>query len=173
MGKVFCINCNEETDYITKEVTKEYNVKGVKIEENIKETFCKQCGEKVFIYAIEKENQQKVYDAYKKKMGLLTSKEIIAIRQKYGLSQRKLASLIQCGEKNIARYENCAIQDKSIDLLIAMVDKYPEIFGLTVKKPLSEDGWIVLSHTNYYEENTINTKIRAKHGTLRRVGCNA
>ena len=67
------------------------------------------------------------------------------------------------------------LKSKSIDLLIVMVDKYPQIFGLTAKKPSLESGWVVLNHTKYYEESSINTKTPAKRNrlSLRRAGCNA
>ena len=67
----------------------------------------------------------------------MTSSEIIEIRNKYGLSQSKLAKLIKCGEKNIARYEKGAIQDASIDLLIRMVDLLPNYFGLVEKAEIN------------------------------------
>lgn len=38
------------------------------------------------------------------------------------MSQRDLANFIQCGEKNIARYERGAIQDRVFDYLIRLVD---------------------------------------------------
>ena len=34
------------------------------------------------------------------------------------------------GKKNIARYEIGKIQDKSIDLLIRLLDKHPHWFGI-------------------------------------------
>ena len=62
-----------------------------------------------------------VYDAYKKDHGLLTTQEIIDIRKKRGWSQEKMAKFLDIGLKDIARYENGAIQTKAIDNMIRLV----------------------------------------------------
>ena len=46
-------------------------------------------------------------------MGLLTSDEIVAIRESHGLSQADLAKLLGWGEATISRYESKAIQDEA------------------------------------------------------------
>lgn len=151
MMRVFCTHCDSEKEYYIKNITKTFNVKGVNVKTTIKEAYCVDCNKKLFVYEVEKDNQRKVYDEYKKKQGLLTSFEIIQIREKYGLSQRQLAKIIRCGEKNIARYENGAIQDQTINLLIMMVDMYPEFFGLVeIKKDTTV---IVVDLKTTYEEN--------------------
>lgn len=134
MGKIYCINCDCERDYTVKKTIKTFNVKGEKVKACVKEAYCKECGEPVFVYEIEKENQTIVYDTYKRKKNLLTSEDIINLRKKYGLSQRQLATIIKCGEKNIARYENGAIQDQTINLLLVLVQSFPEHFGLVEAK---------------------------------------
>ncbi len=128
--KPYCIRCDSETEYVVRELQEEKNVKGCKYFIYAKHAFCSSCGESLFIHELEKNNQIQAYDEYKKDHGLLTSSEIIAIREKYHLSQTKLAKIIRCGEKNIARYEMGAIQDASIDLLIRLVDSNPELFGI-------------------------------------------
>lgn len=147
MNKVFCTNCDEEKEYYVKTVKRECIVKGTTIKANLKECYCAQCNKPVFVYEIEKQNQIAVYDAYKEKMGLYTSKQIIALRKKYDLSQRALAKLICCGEKNIARYENGAVQDLSINLLLILLDNHPDYFGLTNKN--KELDFIVDLTTTY------------------------
>lgn len=133
MKKAFCMNCDEEKGYRVIESVKDFAVKDTVVKAKVFECFCNDCGYKLFVYEYEKKNQISIYDAYKEKMGLMTSVEIIQLRKKYGLSQRALANIIQCGEKNIARYENGAIQDQSINLLLKLVDRFPEYFGLTPK----------------------------------------
>ena len=133
MEKVFCLNCEEEKEFYIKEVTKNFMVKSVVLKAKVKECFCKDCNKHIFVYEIEKENQRIIFDTYKRKVGLLTSTELIELRKKYNLSQRGLAKIICCGEKNIARYENGAIQDQSINLLFVMLKKHPEYFGLGKK----------------------------------------
>lgn len=57
-------------------------------------------------------------NAYRVKMGLLTSDEIVAIRESYGLSQVDLAKLLGWGEATISRYESKAIQDEAYDTML-------------------------------------------------------
>ena len=64
-------------------------------------------------------------NAYRIKMGLLTSDEIIAIRENYGLSQVDLAKLLGWGEATISRYESKAIQDEAYDTMLRLIKDNP------------------------------------------------
>lgn len=64
-------------------------------------------------------------NAYRIKMGLLTSDEIVAIRENYGLSQVDLAKLLGWGEATISRYESKAIQDEAYDTMLRLIKDNP------------------------------------------------
>lgn len=64
-------------------------------------------------------------NAYRIKHGLLTSDEIVAIREGYGLSQVDLARLLGWGEATISRYESKAIQDEAYDNMLRIVRDNP------------------------------------------------
>lgn len=64
-------------------------------------------------------------NAYRVKKGLLTSDEIIAIRESYGLSQVDLARLLGWGEATISRYESKAIQDEAYDTMLRLIKDNP------------------------------------------------
>lgn len=64
-------------------------------------------------------------NAYRIKMGLLTSDEIVGIRENYGLSQVDLAKLLGWGEATISRYESKAIQDESYDIMLRLIKDNP------------------------------------------------
>lgn len=64
-------------------------------------------------------------NAYRTKMGLLTSNEIIEIRENYGLSQVDLARLLGWGEATISRYESKAIQDEAYDIMLRLIKDNP------------------------------------------------
>ncbi|MDO4377554.1 MAG: hypothetical protein Q4C64_00205 [Erysipelotrichia bacterium] len=66
--------------------------------------------EEVYFKAIEKENKLRYLDAYKAKIGLLTSEQIKNIRKKYDLSQREYSFALGLGEITVHRYEKGAIQ---------------------------------------------------------------
>lgn len=60
---------------------------------------------------------------YRLSRGLLTSDEIVAIREQYGLSQVDLSKLLGWGEVTISRYESKAIQDEAYDNILRMIQK--------------------------------------------------
>lgn len=64
-------------------------------------------------------------NAYRRKKGLLTTDEIIGIRENYGLSQVDLAKLLGWGEATISRYESKAIQDEAYDTMLRLVKDNP------------------------------------------------
>ena len=71
--------------------------------------------------AMANKNLLNARNAYRIKMGLLTSDEIIAIRENYGLSQVDLAKLLGWGEATISRYESKAIQDEAYDTMRRLI----------------------------------------------------
>lgn len=64
-------------------------------------------------------------NAYRIKHGLLTSDEIVAIRESYGLSQVDLARLLGWGEATISRYESKAIQEEAYDTMLRLIKDNP------------------------------------------------
>lgn len=75
--------------------------------------------------AMTNENLFNARNAYRVKMGLLTSDEIVAIRENYGLSQVDLAKLLGWGEATISRYESKAIQDEAYDTMLRLIKDNP------------------------------------------------
>lgn len=75
--------------------------------------------------AMTNENLINARNAYRVKMGLLTSDEIVAIRENYGLSQVDLAKLLGWGEATISRYESKAIQDEAYDTMLRLIKDNP------------------------------------------------
>ncbi len=72
------------------------------------------------------QNDISMKNAYRLKTGLLTSDEIIAIRQKYDISQSDLALLLGWGEKTITRYEGHQVQDVAHDSILRKIDSDPD-----------------------------------------------
>lgn len=75
--------------------------------------------------AMTNENLLNARNAYRVKMGLLTSDQIVAIRENYGLSQVDLAKLLGWGEATISRYESKAIQDEAYDTMLRLIKDNP------------------------------------------------
>lgn len=75
--------------------------------------------------AMTNENLLNARNAYRVKKGLLTSDEIVEIRENYGLSQVDLAKLLGWGEATISRYESKAIQDEAYDIMLRLIKDNP------------------------------------------------
>lgn len=71
------------------------------------------------------DNQMAARNAYRKVHGLLTSDEIVAVRENYGLTQVEAARLLGWGEATIARYESKAIQDEAYDTMLRILKEDP------------------------------------------------
>lgn len=71
------------------------------------------------------ENLLNARNAYRRKQGLLTSEDIVVIRESYGLSQVDLARLLGWGEATISRYESKAIQEEAYDVMLRLIRDNP------------------------------------------------
>lgn len=71
------------------------------------------------------ENLLRARNAYRVNHGLLTSDEIVEIREMYGLSQVELAKLLGWGEATISRYESKSIQDEAYDNTLRLIRQNP------------------------------------------------
>ena len=74
------------------------------------------------------DNDVAVKDAYRKQTGLLTSSDIIALRDKYGITQSDLCLLLGWGGKTISRYEGHQVQDAAHDMVLKKLGEDPEWF---------------------------------------------
>ena len=84
--------------------------------------------------AMANENLMNARNAYRVLHGLLTSEEIVGIRESYGLSQVDLARLLGWGEATISRYESKAIQDEAYDTMLRMIKDNPLVALELLKK---------------------------------------
>lgn len=69
--------------------------------------------EEIFDEELEDKNLEKIYNQYRKKHSLLTPNRIKETREKYGVSQRAFSRILGWGEITIHRYETGALQDRS------------------------------------------------------------
>ena len=95
--------------------------------------------------AMANENLLNARNAYRIKHNLLTSDEIIRIREDYGLSQVDMAKLLGWGEATVSRYESKAIQDEAYDTMLRLIRDNPFQALNFLKKNrgrFSEDKWL-------------------------------
>lgn len=127
--KVYCPYCRKDVEYkIEKRDIKEF--KGVKINTFENVGTCIECNNDLYINSLERENNERIYNAYKEKSNIITGKDIIDFRNKYNISQRELTSILGFGKMTINRYERGDIPTKSqsdyLKLLIENEDKFIE-----------------------------------------------
>lgn len=116
--KKYCEECGKEVE--TKIVVKKeiYKVCGENIEVDAQILTCTECGEEFFEEKLDNETLLNAYNKYRRNHKLLLPEEIKEIREKYSLSQRCFAKLLNWGDKTIHRYENGSIQDKAHNSLL-------------------------------------------------------
>lgn len=115
---LLCPECWEEVD-ATYEIRHHVEqVRGVTVEADIEHYVCPKCGESIGWAPIVDKGLHKLYHAYQEKMGLMLPEEIVALRKKYGFSQRVLAAILDIGVASLQRYERgCLASDSHAQLL--------------------------------------------------------
>lgn len=67
-------------------------------------------------------------NAYRMSQNLLTTDDIMSIRNIYGISQKDFCVLLGWGQKTITRYEGHQVQDKAHDCILRKLQDDPEWF---------------------------------------------
>ncbi len=117
-----CMYCDEAVEYVVHDEKHHVKVLDDEYDVILKYARCKKCGHKVYPHKLAIYNDKVVYDKYRERKGLLTSSQIKEIRKKRKMNQVELAKFLRLGDKTIARYETGTIQEKSLDLLLRLVD---------------------------------------------------
>lgn len=144
-----CLCCMEkhEVSYIR---VKEKNIfKGQEVEYEAIYEYCDKADEVISSEEMTTINDLSFKNAYRKKVGLLETSQICAIRQKYGISQTDLAILLNWGEKTITRYETHQVQDAAHDTILRKIDEDPEWYLNLLKN--NEDKFSPSAYLKYFE----------------------
>lgn len=156
--KRLCACCMEEHEVKTVCVAEQTTFKNIQVNYDAVYFYC-DMAEELYMDELQiRKNDMALKDAYRKKQGLLTSKEIIAVRTKYGISQSDLCLLLGWGAKTITRYESHQVQDKAHDTILKKLDQDPEWFLSLlegIKNSLSPDLYrkYFNTATALYEKN--------------------
>lgn len=126
MGKV-CPICGKAHELNINTRKAKTIIKGIEVEYDEQYYVCsnKKKDNEYATAAMENINLLNARNAYRIKMGLLTSDEIVEIREKYGLSQVDLSQILGWGEATISRYESKAIQDSAYDNILKLIKNNP------------------------------------------------
>ena len=100
---------------------------------------CPVCGLELADSKLARRNQLVIADAYREKVGLLTSRKIVEGRKRLGLSQKELARRLGVGEASVKRWELGSIQTKAMDRLMRQLfeGKHPEVDVYTGNRAFS------------------------------------
>jgi len=99
---------------------------------------CKECG---YDEIEDKENQidelELAYREYRRKHGLLQPEEIVALRERYGLSQESFAKLLGISIDTLKRYEDGGLQDKAHNNLMLLLLEDPDNMLTIISKNMN------------------------------------
>jgi len=123
-----CSLCDKEHEIEERKRLSNITIKGENVEYEESYYLCKNSDEDENEFVTAKMNDinlMNARNAYRVKKGLLTSGEIVKIREQYGLSQSDLSNLLGWGEVTISRYESKAIQDEAYDNILKTIRDNP------------------------------------------------
>ena len=126
--KKICLSCMEEHDVFTVQIQEETIFKGVSVKYIAVYEYCDRCEEFTATEEMINKNDIAMKNAYRIATGLLTSDDIIGIREKYKISQTDLCTLLDWGKKTITRYEGHQVQDAAHDKILRKIESDPEWF---------------------------------------------
>ena len=156
--KRLCPCCMEEHEVKTVLVEETATFKNSKVDYEASYPFCENAEELYMEESQIQENDIRLKNAYRRKQGLLTSEEIVAIRLKYGITQSDLCVLLGWGAKTITRYESHHVQDRAHDTILRKIGQDPEWFLVLLadaKEHLSDAAYkkYFEAATRLYEKN--------------------
>ncbi|MEA3422569.1 MAG: DUF4065 domain-containing protein [Bacillota bacterium] len=132
--KKLCLICMEEHEVQTVILTDIEEFKGEKVSFDAIYEYCTYADEYLETEDMIKVNSLAMKDAYREKAGQLTSSEIIAIRKKYGVSQKDFSEILDWGRATITRYENHQVQDRAHDDVLRKIESDPKWFLQMLKR---------------------------------------
>lgn len=143
-----CLECMEEHDVLTVEVLDTNIFKGEEVQYFATYEYCEHAEAFSATEEMLSANDVSMKNAYRKKMGLLQTHEICAIRKKYGISQSDLATLLGWGAKTITRYESHQVQENAYDSILRKIDADPEWFCVMLEK--TKDKFSASTYQKYF-----------------------
>jgi putative zinc finger/helix-turn-helix YgiT family protein len=124
----------EEHQVAIVEVIEQETFKGVDIGFKATYEYCSNTDGYLETEDMIRKNNLALKDAYRTKMGLLTSGEIRDMRYKYGVSQKDFSEILDWGGATITRYENHQVQDRAHDDILRKIDSDPKWFLEMLKR---------------------------------------
>jgi len=121
-----CPNSHEKI--LLKKSVRKLEFRDIEINVPVEQYSCSICGVEFGTMEQTDKIQKAIVEAYRKKVGLLTGKEIAEKREKQGLTQNDLAKRMNVGIASIKRWETGSIQTKSMDQALRLAFN-GQVFG--------------------------------------------
>ena len=140
-----CLSCMEEHEVEVVELMESNLFKGEQVDFAAVYEYCPDTEEYTETEELIKSNSLSFKDAYRRKMKLLTSQEIKAIRDEYDVSQKDFSQILDWGLATITRYENNQVQDRAHDDILRKINSDPNWFLQLLersKETLSEKAYL-------------------------------
>lgn len=126
--RMVCKSCGKEHEVLCVLEKEKTLFKGQEVTYDALYYYCDIYDEYYEDEALISKNQCSLRDEYRKMHQLLTSNEIIEIRNKYLISQKELSKLLGWSPATITRYENYQVQDRAHDEILRKLSQDPKWF---------------------------------------------
>jgi HTH-type transcriptional regulator/antitoxin MqsA len=88
---------------------------------------CTSCGEELYLPGMMDVVMRRATARIREEDGLLTPEQVLAVRQKYGLTQPDFERLLGVGTNTVVRWERGTVpQNSAADSLLRLIDRFPE-----------------------------------------------
>lgn len=134
----FCFSCMKEHEVQFVETKEKSIFKDEKVIFKAEYEYCENTDEFLENEKQIKRNDLSLKDAYREKVGLLTSERIKIIREKYAISQKQFSEVLGWGAATIIRYETHQVQDRAHDDILRKIELDPEWFLEMLKRSEQE-----------------------------------
>ncbi|WP_061213906.1 type II TA system antitoxin MqsA family protein [Syntrophomonas wolfei] len=125
MNKVYCYLCDQTNKVAIKKEEEIHTIKGTPVKCKVENAYCRQCGSKVYIPALNDANLDRMDYTYRRHNGIITVQEIEEILRQYNIGAKPLAVILGWGEVTILRYLKGQIPDRAhSNTLLSLKDPY-------------------------------------------------
>ena len=164
----FCDSCMERHEVYTVKVEEKGTIKNELVDFSAVYEYCSILDEYSENEDMMRVNNLSQKDAYRKKVGLLTSLQIKEIRDQYQISQKDFSEVLCWGGATITRYENHQVQDCAHDDILRKIKSDPKWFLEMLER--AKDRIALKAYTAYYSNTLkliekISNPYKMKFGT--------
>ena len=165
-NKKICLSCMEKHEEKIIIRTEKISFKEKDVTFSAKYYYCDNTKEYWADEEMIRYNDIAMKDAYRQAMNLLTTKDIISIRNQYKVTQADFCHILGWGAKTIARYETHQIQSRAHDNVLRKIGTDPKWF-----LELLSIAQHNISQRNYaiYKENAENEYSKKEKKLLKSV----